>query len=44
MMTRLSDLILREFRQIFLPVMAICKFGHFKLVSKISRKVFELLA
>ena len=26
----------------FSRVMALCKFGHFKLVSKISQKVFEL--
>ena len=35
-MGRLSDLILKNVI-LFFRVMALCKFGHFKLVSKISQ-------
>ena len=37
-MSKLPDPLLNEFGQI---VMALCKFGHFKVVSKIS-KTLEL--
>ena len=40
MMNRLPDYILNEFH--FFLVMATCKFSHFKPVSKISQKLFEL--
>ena len=41
-MSRLPDLIKKKILFIFSGDMALRKFGHFKLVSKISRKVFEL--
>ena len=39
-MSKLSDLIKKKSHN-FSGVMALRKFGHFKLVSKISQKLFE---
>ena len=39
-MSRLPDQLLNKFRQF--SSVALCKFGLFKLVSKVSRKLFEL--
>ena len=41
-MTRQPDLLLRKFWKNTSWVMALCNFGHFYLVSKISQKLFEL--
>ena len=47
MMSRLPEQHLKKFRQILMEKkmmdfddMALCKFGHFKIVSKISKKVY----
>ena len=42
MMSTLPNLIFKKIHPIFSGVVALWKFGHFELVSKISRKVFEL--
>ena len=41
-MSRIPDYILKKKSSYFSRVMALCKFGHFKLVSKVTRKLFEL--
>ena len=41
-MIRLPDYILREFREKFDNVTALCGSAHFDLVSKMTRKVLKL--
>ena len=41
-MCRLPDYILREFREKFDKVTALCGFAHLDLVSKMSQKVIKL--
>ena len=43
-MSRLLDLTFEQIPSMIFGVMALCKFGHFKIVSKISQNVFELEA
>ena len=42
MMCRLSDYILREFREKIDEVTALCGSAHFDLISKMSGKVLKL--